>query len=94
MFIITKKLFVPMNLVQGKKTYGLYPLQFAEVYNSSGVLIASGMTATGPMEIKPDINNSYYGTDGFDDGYECQYPPSIDPDFVQKYDEIATRVEM
>lgn len=85
---------MPMNLVRGKTTFGLYPLQFVEVYNADGVLVASGMSATGAMEIKPDINKSYYGSDGFDDGYECQYPPSVNPDFIQKYDEMATRVEM
>ena len=95
MKIITQKLYVPMTVVPGVKTYKIYPLQFAEVYVDN-VLSFTGMAPAGAMELLPDINKdtNYYEADGHADGFAPEMAPSFDPEFVQKYDNIATRVEM
>ena len=86
MEIITKKLYVPMTVVPGVKTYRIYPLQFIGIYVDD-VLSYSGMAPAGAMELPADINEDA-------DCYAAEEAPGFDPEFVQINAEIATRVEM
>jgi len=93
MKIVVQKLLVPKNLVRGVDTYQTYPLGLFIMYNDDGVIIGTGMCATGPMEIPVDLNLDYSEADGGADQYRREALPMVNPNFLQSYDNLATRVE-